>query len=92
MKTKDNLTLIEGKYNLEEAKDILMDLFNSKIKFHQHKNFSSFERFGKEDKNSLKRIDELKESIKIIQNKLSDVKSNSCIHINSSVNINIMNE
>jgi len=43
-----------------------MSLYSGKIKFHQMKDFSSNERFGKNDETAIKIIPELKESITVI--------------------------
>ena len=63
--------LIEGSFSDEEAKDVLKNFFESKIHFHEMRNFSSEERFGHKDAIALKRIPELKEAseevLKIVQ-------------------------
>jgi hypothetical protein len=51
--------LIDGTFSAHDAKDILLSLINSKIKYHQLKNFSSEERFGKKDRHSEERIVQL---------------------------------
>ena len=63
MKNNKNFLLIEGSFNPLEAKEILLRVFGDKIQFHQKKNFSSKERLGKEDINSLERIPQLQKSI-----------------------------
>jgi predicted transcriptional regulator len=63
MKNPQTFKLIEGSYSSKESREILQNVFSSKIQFHQMKNFSSQERFGKDDITALKRIPELKESI-----------------------------
>lgn len=91
MSKENKLTLIEGNFNIEEAEEILMGIFNSKIKFHQHKNFSTNERYGKDCETSVKRIPELKQSIEELKEILLKAKkSNKEIHINSIVNINLI--
>jgi hypothetical protein len=57
----DDHKLISGEFNTEEAREILLNLIDSKIKFHTLKNFSAEERFGKKDPSSIKRLAELKE-------------------------------
>lgn len=57
------LTLINGTFKPDQAKEILSKIFSDKIKYHEVKNFSSQIRLGKENKVSLKRIPELKESL-----------------------------
>ncbi len=59
MKTPQKLKLIDGTFSPKDAKEILMNVFTSKMQFHQHKNFSSQERYGKQDENAVKRIPEL---------------------------------
>ena len=66
MKSQSKLSLVKGSFTKEEALDVLMNLFSSKINFHSLKNFSSMERFGKEDSQAVKRIPELEESKRII--------------------------
>jgi hypothetical protein len=62
MKKTENINLIKGKFSPAEAKEILVKLINHKINFHQMKNFSLEERFGKPDKRSENRIAQLKKS------------------------------
>lgn len=53
--------LISGEFNNSEAREVLLNLIDSKIKFHDKKIFSTEERFGVKDSRSIKRIAELKE-------------------------------
>jgi hypothetical protein len=57
----DERKLISGEFNTEEAREVLLNLIDSKIKFHTLKNFSAEERFGRKDPSSTKRLAELKE-------------------------------
>ena len=57
------MTLIEGSFTAEEAKEILLNIFSTKINFHDMKNFSSQERFGMEDEIAKMRIPKLKNEI-----------------------------
>ena len=66
MKNQHIFKLIDGDFSTRESREILQNIFSSKIQFHQIKNFSSQERFGKEDKNALKRIPELRKSVEKI--------------------------
>ena len=54
--------LVRGEYSAGEAREIISNLIVQKINFHNLKNFSSKERFGETDQNSLQRIEELKKS------------------------------
>lgn len=47
MKTTKNLKIIDGSYSFGDAKEILMNMFLSKINYHDIKNWSAHERFGK---------------------------------------------
>jgi hypothetical protein len=66
MNKKEKLTLIEGVFSEADAAEILLNIFRTKLQFHKMKNFSSQERFGKEDSLAQKRIPELNKSIDII--------------------------
>ncbi len=57
----DHHKLISGEFSTNEAKEVLLNLIDSKMQFHTLKNFSSEERFGKKDLSSIKRLAELKE-------------------------------
>lgn len=56
--------LIQGVFSAEEASHVLNQLISNKIRFHELKHFSHIERMGAADKQSLKRILELKKSQK----------------------------
>ncbi|CAN5792595.1 hypothetical protein BH11BAC3_BH11BAC3_40230 [soil metagenome] len=88
MTGKKDIKFIDGKFSPEDAKEILVNLMNHKIRFHSMKNFSSEERFGKPVEGSQKRIDELKASrekiILLIQQAVDD---KSDLRIESSINI-----
>jgi dihydroorotase len=92
METKYKLQLISGLFSSQEALEVLMSLFNSKMKFHELKNFSSMERKGKEDKMSIKKINQLKENIVVLQEliKIAEEK-NAPLKISSKVTIQVGN-
>lgn len=75
--TTKNITLIKGSFTAEEAKDILITLLNSKINFHQMKNFGLMERFGKPEYGSQSRIDELKKNRDELQNLFREAEENN---------------
>jgi hypothetical protein len=90
MKVIKELKLIEGNFSPEEAREILMSVFLSKIHFHQNKNLSSEERFGKEDFTALKRIPELQGSMGIISKLIEEAKQNNeTFEITSEVKISL---
>ena len=77
MEKRNEMKLIEGCFTPNEAKEILMNVFLSKINFHQNKNFSVQERFGKEDDYAVKRIPELKKSMELISELIESAKNNN---------------
>jgi dihydroorotase len=63
---KEKVKLIEGVFNSDEAQELLLNLFESKIKFHELKNFQSKQRYGKEDTFAVNKIAMLKNNASII--------------------------
>ena len=47
MKKNETFNLIDGVFSVDEAREILMNIFSTKIQFHEMKNLSSEERFEK---------------------------------------------
>jgi hypothetical protein len=93
MKNKETFTLIDGSFSNEEAKEILMNILSTKIHFHEKRDFSSQERFGKKDEIAQRRIPELKESLNIINEKIAEAKSqNKKLLINSELTISFSND
>jgi hypothetical protein len=91
MEKAEILTIIEGNYSYDEAKEILMNMFTSKINYHNIKNWSSQERFGKEDVNAQKRLPALREEIKKLEEILSEAKTkNKRVMVNSVINISLL--
>lgn len=90
MKKTETIELIEGTFTPDEAREILLELLNSKIRFHNVKNWSSRERFGKPDAYSEKRLKHLMESIKKVQALVSkSIVEEKTMTINSIIEINI---
>lgn len=73
----EKLTLIEDDFSVNEAKEILNNIYFSKINFHNIKNWSSQERFGKDDAIAQKRIPALKNEMKKLEEILSEAKANN---------------
>ena len=67
MKKTETLTMIDGNFTYDEAKEVLMNMFSSKINFHNMKNWSSEERFGKYDEIAQLRIPALRKEIKKLE-------------------------
>lgn len=93
MKNKKKLTFIEGDFTYDEAKEILTNIFSSKINFHTMKNWSSQERFGKDDEIAQKRIPALKNEMKKIEGILSEAKAkNKKLVVSSDIKISLLED
>lgn len=87
----EKLSLIEGNFSCDEAKEILANIFLTKIHFHEKKSFSSQVRFGKEDEIALKRIPDLKNEMDKLFQIILDAKSNNKkLIITSEINISLI--
>lgn len=87
---KREIKLGTGTYDVDEAQEVLMNLIINKINFHTKKILSLRERYGKEDKQSEKRIEELNATREEILQFLEKVDENKQkITINSTINVEI---
>ena len=82
MKLLNEFRLVDGEYNLQEVKEIVLNLIDDKIKFHQLKAFSDNERLGETtNEHSNSRLNDLKSSkneiIQLIQTLSNDEESES---------------
>lgn len=85
---KSKIKLIEGKFSANEAKDLLIDLHESKIRFHELKNFQSKQRYDKEDAFAVSKIAFLKENIQTINEIMEEaLKLNQTVKISSEIKI-----
>jgi hypothetical protein len=89
MKNSEALTLIDGKFTYDEVKEIISNMISSKINFHNMKNISSQERFGKDDEFAQKRIPVLKCELKKLEEFLSN-DQNKKLSVKSVINISRM--
>lgn len=90
MSTTKSLSLIEGKFESEDAKAILMNIFSTKIQFHEMRNFSSEERSGKPDEISSQRIPVLKSNVAALTEILEEAKrKNQILKITANINISV---
>jgi hypothetical protein len=85
---EEHLELIKGEFSSADAKEILLQLFADKIKYHQIRNLGSIERFGEEDGISSKRLPELKKHVQKIHDLFGNggfpgasIKIQATIHI-----------
>lgn len=90
MKKSETVELIKGTFTPDEAREMLLQLLNSKISFHTLKNWSSRERLGKPDAYSEQRLRSLEESRKKVEKFISGLTDGEkTIIINSTIEINI---
>jgi hypothetical protein len=90
MKKTETIKLLKGKFSPGDAKEILITLITHKINFHQMKNFSLEERFGKPEKRSEKRITELKKSRDRAREIIdAAIENGYSLHIDSSIKIKL---
>ena len=85
-----HLSLIEGSFSAEEAKEILLKIYGTKVNFHQRKNLSDQERFGESNATAEKRIPVLYKNIEDIKVFTEYAKTNNLkININSQINLSV---
>ena len=90
METNETFSIIEGCFDPRDAKEILINMLSNKIQFHQKRNFSSVERYGIADTNTINRINELKNTLENILKLISQAEqSNSLLLISSKINITL---
>jgi hypothetical protein len=93
MKDTEKLILIDGIFSHGDAKEILLSIFSSKINFHNIKNWSSQERFGKEDEIAQKRVPALRSEMQKLQEILLVAKvGNKKLVISSEINITLTDD
>ena len=92
MENKQYFKLIEGDFTHQEAKNMLYDLINSKIKFHNKDAFSKKIKTNRDTSHSQKRIDELVATFqKMEQLILYANKHKMKLSINAIIEINMIN-
>jgi hypothetical protein len=90
MNKSEKLKLIEGLFLCDDAKEVLMNVFSTKIQYHKLKNFSSQERFGKDDVFAQNRIHELKNEIIKFEKMIEEARlNNQRIVISSEIKITL---
>ena len=92
MEKQDIFTLIEGEFSPKESRELLLNVFKSKIRFHRLKNFSSQERFGKGDEKALSRMVQLQETLASIFKVIDSAeKENQILEIKAEIILNFTN-
>lgn len=82
-----HLKLIDGTFTAQEAREILAKIYTDKIHFHEMRNFSSLERFGKVDLHSTMRIKELHMTKELINRELGAMRPEQMVQINSTIQV-----
>jgi hypothetical protein len=84
----EKLKLIEGTFTYLEASEIIKNIFNAKIQFHELKNFSSKERLGKEDELAIKKVKQLKVELEKFKHILLDKEARqNKVYVSSTIDI-----
>ena len=93
MENNNKVTLIDGTFSTAEAKDVLINLFMMKINFHQQKNVSHIERFGKPDEVAKEKITFLKSELAKLEILIEQAGSNhATLKVTSDIHIDYLNE
>lgn len=91
--TTNNIKLIDGIFNVEDATELLQHILNEKIKYHQQRIFSLSERFDLDDTHSRKRISELRDSkLKLFELVNLAGLNNKNLKIKSHIQIELVSE
>jgi hypothetical protein len=90
MNTNSEFTLIDGKFTVEQAEQVLVALVNYKIDFHNREDFSNHIRFNDNLEHSKKRVSELQETKITIQELLKNLKvSDKNLVIKSTITVSV---
>jgi hypothetical protein len=85
--------LIDGIFTPKEASEILLNLYISKLKFHQMKQFSAQERLGEDDVLAIHKIQQLQLAIDKIKEVLQAAQAaKQEIVIESNVSLHLTNK
>lgn len=89
----NKVILIDGTFSVAEAKDVLINMFTMKINFHQQKNVSHIERFGKPDNNAKEKIEFLKVELAKLETIITEATDKGiALKVTSAIHIDHINE
>ncbi|MGN6396009.1 MAG: hypothetical protein ACTHMI_10625 [Mucilaginibacter sp.] len=88
---KNEFTLIDGTFTGSEANELLSTLFMDKLRFHNIKNLSHLERFGKPDVQAEKRIQGLEETLEDVLKFLKNYDQEKEFEIHADIKIKPLN-
>lgn len=92
MNQKIETSLIDGQFSAADALELMAKLYQSKIQFHETKNFSSVVKKGQKDIHAIARIEALNASLeKIVSTILLAEKNHQPVRIHSTITIEILN-
>ena len=90
MNTNSEFTLIDGKFTVEQAEQVLIALVNYKIDFHNREDFSNHIRFNDNLEHSKKRVSQLQATKITIQKLLQSLKtSDNNLVIKSTITVSV---
>jgi hypothetical protein len=90
MNKENTLNLIDSIFTTQEAASVLLDIFSSKIKFHELKNMGYKERFGYVDETAQQRIEDLKKNRQTLLKILEQASESNCnLSVKSSIHIQL---
>lgn len=85
------LDLVKGMFTAEEAREVLMSLISSKLRFHSKKNQHAYEKTGQTDPKSEERILELKQLRKQIVAELREAEQKGLmVDVNANIQLSFM--
>lgn len=87
---KYTFNLIDGAFDAEESKQILLTLIADKVNFHHRKNFSNNERFGQSDVHSDQRIAQLEAVATELAEFIANLDSDAQLKISAKVDVAIV--
>ena len=88
MKTNSEFSLIDGKFTVEQAEQVLIALVNYKIDFHNRQDFSNHIRFNDSLEHSKKRVNQLQKTKINMQEFLKSIKlSDTNLVIKSTITV-----
>ncbi len=90
MNKPETVNLIKGTFAPEEERELLLELLDSKITFHNRRNWSSKERFGEPDAISKQKLEYLEEARTNLKTLLAEaINQQKSVTINSTIELKI---
>ena len=84
-KQENQFNLLDGTFTATDAKEILVTLFNDKIRFHRLRNFSHEERLGMPDPHAIDRVPKLKQTLEDILGLLKQQDGDALFEIHADI-------